>query len=321
MLSNKVIVVFPGQGSQVVGMGHDIYKNHHVARQVFDEIDDTLNFKLSKIIFEGPEHLLTFTPNTQPALMAVSLALVRVVEYEIKKKIFDFAEVILGHSLGEYSALCSLNAISLSDAATLLRLRGEAMQNSVEGIQTKMVAVIGLDLEQIENVIKNVNFSNDDICEIANDNCPGQVILSGTKNGVEMISELLKKNGARTVIDLKVSAPFHCKLMKNASLIIEEQLNVTKFNKLESKFISNVTADFETDTSIIKNLLIKQVCSRVKWRESIEKSIENIRSIVEIGSGKILTGMNRRIDKSLNLDNISNHKDLESYLNKNKEIL
>ncbi len=321
MLSDKLIVVFPGQGSQVVGMGLDIFKKHHAARHVFDEVDDTLNFKLSKIIFEGPEDQLTFTPNTQPALMAVSLAIVRVIEHETKKKIYEIADVLLGHSLGEYSALCSLNVFTLRDATNLLRVRGEAMQNSVKGLKTKMSAVIGLDLDKIENILENTKLLNDDVCEIANDNCPGQVILSGTQNGVDMISGLVKENGARTVIDLKVSAPFHCKLMENASLIIDEKLRDINFNNLESQFVSNVTADFEKDTIKIKELLTQQVYSRVKWRESIIRSSEEIKKIVEIGSGKILTGMNKRIDKSLTSENVSNLKELDNFLQKNKDIL
>ena len=320
-MSNKIVIVFPGQGSQVVGMGKELSKNHHIARQVFEEIDDTLNFKLSNIIFEGPEEKLTLTPNTQPALMAVSIALVKVIEYESKKKIFDFADIIMGHSLGEYSALCSLNSISLVDTARVLRKRGEAMQNSVEKLQTKMVAVIGLDIDNIEKVIEENNLPENEICEIANDNCPGQVILSGTSKGVEFISNFLKKKGARSVLDLKVSAPFHCSLMKNASAIMKETLDAIELKDFKSKFISNVTADFEDEPKKIKELLIKQVIARVRWRESILKSSENINSIVEIGAGKVLTGMTKRINKELKLLNISNLEEIDIFMEKSKEIL
>ncbi len=320
-MSKEIIIVFPGQGSQLVGMGLELYKNHHVAREVFEEVDETLDFKLSKIIFDGPEEQLTLTPNTQPALMAVSMALVRVIEYESKRKIFDFTETFLGHSLGEYSALCSLNVLNLRDTALILRKRGEAMQNSVAKMKTKMVAVIGLEIFQIEEIINENKLQSNEICEIANDNCPGQVILSGTDKGVEFIANLLKNNGARSLINLKVSAPFHCSLMKNASIIMKETLKNIEFNKLKSKFISNVTANFEDNPETIKELLIKQVFSRVRWRESIIRSTQNTKSIIEIGSGKILTGMNKRINKDLNLLNISNLGEIEIFFEKFKEIL
>ena len=320
-MPKEIIIVFPGQGSQLVGMGLELYKNHHIAREVFEEVDETLDFKLSKIIFDGPEAQLTLTPNTQPALMAVSMALVRVIEYESKKKIFDITETFLGHSLGEYSALCSLNVLNLRDTTWILRKRGEAMQNSIGNIKTKMVAVLGLDILQIEKVINENKLPANEVCEIANDNCPGQVILSGTNEGVGFVSDLLKKSGARSIVDLKVSAPFHCSLMKDASIIMKETLNSLKLNKLKSKFISNVTANFENDPEIIKELLIKQVFSRVRWRESIIKSSQRIKSIIEIGSGKVLTGMNKRINKDLNLLNISNWDEIEIFLKKFKEIL
>ena len=320
-MSNKIVIVFPGQGSQKVGMGLDIYKDHHIAKQVFEEVDDSLNQNLSKTIFEGPEEELTFTPNTQPALMAVSIAITRVIEHELNKKITDFSEVILGHSLGEYSALCSLASIDLKSTALLLKIRGEAMQNAVRNLETKMTAVIGLELEMIENVInQNTQLSND-VCEIANDNCPGQIILSGTKNGVELICEELKKIGARSIIDLKVSAPFHCKLMKDASVIMEKNLDEIDLKELKSKFISNVTANFEDDPIFIKKLLVKQVCSRVKWRESIIKSTNKSNFIVEIGSGRILTGMNKRINKKYESLSVSNLQEIYTLFERLKEIL
>ena len=318
---NKIIVVFPGQGSQIVGMGKGLFEEHHIARHVFEEVDNSLNFKLSKIIFEGSDEELTYTPNAQPALMAVSMALVRVTEHETKKRIFEFSDIILGHSLGEYSALCSLNTIDIKDAAILLRRRGEAMQSSVNNINTKMSAVIGLDISKVEKVIEENKLDVNEVCEIANDNCPGQVILSGTENGVKFISNILKKHGARSIVDLKVSAPFHCSLMKSASKIMKQSLSSVKFNKLNSKFISNVTANFEDNTETIKELLIKQVFCRVRWRESIIKSTSNINSLIEIGAGKILTGMNKRINKSFNLFNISNLEEIEIFLEKYKDIL
>ena len=320
-MSEKVIVVFPGQGSQTVGMGHQIYKNHKIAKEVFEEVDDTLNFKLSKLIFEGPIEELTLTKNAQPSLMAVSLAIVKVMEEETNKKISKFSEIIIGHSLGEYTALCSLNSINLKDTTSLLRTRGESMQNCVKNIQTSMVAVIGLEITKIENIIKENDLPDGEVCEIANDNCPGQVILSGTKNGVEKITNLLRDSGARSLIDLKVSAPFHCSLMKDASLQMEQSLKSINLKNAESKFISNVTAEFETDPDKIKDLLVKQVSKRVRWRESIMKATKNNNNIIEVGSGKVLTGMNKRINKNLITSNISDSDGINNFLKNYKELL
>ncbi len=320
-MSKKIIVVFPGQGSQKVGMGYDIFKNHQVAREVFEEVDDTLNFKLSKLIFEGPEDELTLTKNTQPSLMAVSLALVRVIEYETRKKIFQFSETILGHSLGEYTALCSMNSINLSDTTALLKIRGESMQNSVKDIQTKMIAVIGMEIDKVEEIIEENELNDGEVCEIANDNCPGQVILSGTEEGVDFIGDLLKKSGAKSLINLNVSAPFHCSLMKDASLKMNESLGLVEFKNLEAKFISNVTANFENDLNKIKELLVKQVSARVRWRESIIKATKENKIIIEIGSGKVLTGLNKRINKNLEIDNISDSNDIDSFLKNFRDFI
>ena len=282
-MSQKFIIVYPGQGSQKVGMGKDFFKSHKVAKEVFEEVDESLRQCLSKIIFEGPKELLTLTSNTQPALMAVSIAISRVLEYETKKNIFDLGEVIIGHSLGEYTALCSLGAINLNQTAKLLRIRGSSMQNSVKDLKTKMVASIGTEIDYVEKVIEETSLPFNEICEIANDNCPGQVILSGTKGGVDIISNILKKNGARSVIELDVSAPFHCSLMKRPSAIMKETLDKIRFNKIKSGFVSNVTASFEDDLTKIKDLLIKQTCSRVNWRQSINNCIKLSKNVLEIG--------------------------------------
>ena len=190
---NNFNLICPGQGSQTVGMGLDLYQNHKKAKEVFDEVDDTLNFKLSKIIFEGPNELLKLTENTQPAIMATSLAVVKVIEDELKKDIGSFSEIVLGHSLGEYSALCSINSLTISETTKILQQRGRAMQQSVGGIETKMVAIIGLDIVNLENELKKFIIKENEVCEIANDNCPGQIILSGTRNAIEVFSEVLKK--------------------------------------------------------------------------------------------------------------------------------
>ena len=319
---NNFNLIFPGQGSQTVGMGLDLYKNHKIARDVFDEVDEALNFRLSKIIFEGPDESLKLTVNTQPAIMATSLAVVKVLEDELKKDISSFSEVVLGHSLGEYSALCSINSISISETAKILQLRGKAMQESVGGIETKMVAVIGLDIVNLETELRKFTLNKNEVCEIANDNCPGQIILSGTKNAIEEFSIILKKIGARSVIDLNVSAPFHCSLMNEASKIMKKVLEVTDLKNLNTKFISNVNAKFENDTNKIKSLLIDQISSRVRWRESILLA-ENTgpKVFVEVGNGKVLSGMNKRISKKISSQNLVDMKSIGQFIDSNKDIL
>ena len=319
---NNFNLIFPGQGSQTVGMGLDLYKNHKIARDVFDEVDEALNFRLSKIIFEGPDESLKLTVNTQPAIMATSLAVVKVLEDELKKDISSFSEVVLGHSLGEYSALCSINSISISETAKILQLRGKAMQESVGGIETKMVAVIGLDIVNLETELRKFTLNKNEVCEIANDNCPGQIILSGTKNAIEEFSTILKKIGARSVIDLNVSAPFHCSLMNEASKIMKKVLEVTDLKNLNTKFISNVNAKFENDTNKIKSLLIDQISSRVRWRESILLA-ENTgpKVFVELGNGKVLSGMNKRISKKISSQNLADMRGIGQFIDSNKDIL
>ena len=319
---NNFNLIFPGQGSQTVGMGLDLYQNHKRAREVFDEVDEALNFRLSKIIFEGPDESLKLTVNTQPAIMATSLAVVKVLEDELKKDISSFSEVVLGHSLGEYSALCSINSISISETAKILQLRGKAMQESVGGIETKMVAVIGLDIVNLETELRKFTLNKNEVCEIANDNCPGQIILSGTKNAIEEFSIILKKIGARSVIDLNVSAPFHCSLMNEASKIMKKVLEVTDLKNLNTKFISNVNAKFENDTNKIKSLLIDQISSRVRWRESILLA-ENTgpKNFVELGNGKVLSGMNKRISKNISSQNLADMKGIGQFIDSNKDIL
>ncbi len=320
-MSQRFIIIYPGQGSQKVGMGKDLFESHRVAKEVFEEVNDSLGQCLSKIIFDGPKDKLTLTSNAQPALMAVSIAISRVLEYETKKKIHDLSEVIIGHSLGEYTALCSLGVINLEQTAKLLKIRGSSMQNCVTNLKTKMVASIGMDIESIEKIIEDNQLPSNEICEIANDNCPGQVILSGTQDGVDIISDILKQQGARSIIELDVSAPFHCSLMKQSSIVMKKTLDKLEFKKLKSKFVSNVTASFEDDVKKIKDLLVRQTCSRVKWRQSIINCIKLSKNILEIGSGKVLSGMNKRINKDINTQNISSMEDLDLFLNLNKENL
>jgi [acyl-carrier-protein] S-malonyltransferase len=224
--------------------------------------------------------------------------------------------------LGEYSALCSINSISISETAKILQLRGKAMQESVGGIETKMVAVIGLDIVNLETELRKFTLNKNEVCEIANDNCPGQIILSGTRNAIEEFSTILKKVGARSVIDLNVSAPFHCSLMNEASTIMKKVLEVTDLKNLNTKFISNVNAKFENDTNKIKSLLIDQISSRVRWRESILLA-ENTgpKNFVELGNGKVLSGMNKRISKNISSQNLADMKSIGQFIDSNRDIL
>ena len=318
---NKISVIFPGQGSQVVGMGLELYENHLKAKEVFNTVDEALGQKLSKIIFYGDEEQLKLTSNTQPALMAVSIALVKVLENELGKKLTEFTEIVLGHSLGEYTSLCSINSLDISSAAKLLRIRGDAMQNSVKNIETRMVAVIGLELEIIEDLLRKLK-EKGFLCEIANDNCPGQVILSGYKESVDKFSETLKSSGARSVIDLQVSAPFHCSLMKPVAEVMSKAFQDVSIKKPIIKFVNNVSADFVDEPDEIKKKLIEQVYKRVRWRESIMKvSKSKIDKIIEIGSGKVLTGLNRRMKINQDFFNLSSISDIENFIKLHGENL
>ena len=310
---HKIAFLFPGQGSQKVGMGRNLFENHVVAKNVFKEVDEILKFNLSRVIFEGSELELKQTRNTQPALMAVSIAIVRVIEFETKKQFCELAEVICGHSLGEYTALCSVRCISLSDTAKLLRLRGESMEKSVIHEKTKMSAILGLNFDKVQKIIDEDDHAG--ICEIANDNSPGQIVLSGHSDKVEIISKKCLDYGAKRSIDLNVSAPFHCSLMKNVGEIMGLAFKEICFKNFDSKFINNYSAKFVKDIQEIKNLLIKQISSKVRWRESIiHISNTGVQNFIEVGSGKVLTGLNKRMNLDIKGSNIETMSDIDFFL-------
>ncbi|MCA8927146.1 MAG: ACP S-malonyltransferase [Alphaproteobacteria bacterium] len=307
--------VFPGQGSQSVGMGQRLAEASAVAREVFEEVDDALGQRLSRLMFEGPSEDLTLTANAQPALMAVSVALVRTLEREGGKRLADIASVVAGHSLGEYSALASAGAIGLADTARLLRRRGEAMQAAVPVGEGAMAALLGLDIPDVEAVVAAA--AADGVVAIANDNTPGQVVVSGAVKAVERAAELAKEKGARRAIMLDVSAPFHCPLLQPAAEAMREALANIVLDEPSVPLIANVTARPTSDPEEIRALLVDQVTATVRWRESVlaMKALD-VDTLVEMGGGKVLTGMVRRIDRDLAGVAVEGPDDIETLLSK-----
>ncbi len=301
-------IIFPGQGSQSVGMGKYFYENFNEVKKIFERADNALNFKLSKIILDGPDEDLKLTKHTQPAILTVSYSI-----FETIKKEMDLPSIkyLAGHSLGEYSALVCSKSISFDEAVKVVFERGKAMQEAVPNNKGGMLAILGTELEDINTFIKNSKGENE-ICEIANDNAPGQIIVSGNINSINELKNLLKKNGKKS-INLPVSAPFHCSLMKEAANKMEKKLDVIKFNKPEFKIISNVTASVIENHESIKKLLVEQIYSKVRWREIIELMLKNeVNSFIEIGPGKVLSGINKRISKTSNSFSINEISDIEN---------
>jgi [acyl-carrier-protein] S-malonyltransferase len=304
---------FPGQGSQAVGMGRELAGAFAAAREVFEEVDEALKQKLSKLMFEGPDAELTLTANAQPALMAVSLAALRVLEREAKMDLANVASLVAGHSLGEYSALAAARAIGLADTARLLRKRGEAMQKAVPVGEGAMAALLGLDLEIAKEIACEA--AQGDVCDPANDNAPGQVVVSGTRAAVERAVEIAKTKGGRRAILLPVSAPFHCALMKPAADVMAEALAATTIAPPRVPLVANVTATAVSDPETIRKQLVEQVTGLVRWRESVlfMKS-KGTTTLVEIGAGKVLTGLVRRIDPELTGISIQGPGDIETFI-------
>jgi [acyl-carrier-protein] S-malonyltransferase len=305
--------VFPGQGSQEVGMGRELAEAFPAARLVFEEVDDALEQRLSRIMFDGPAEELTLTENAQPALMAVSMAVVKVLETEGNVTVSDTAAYVAGHSLGEYSALAAAGAIGLADTARLLKTRGEAMQAAVPVGKGAMAAILGLDLADVEEVAAAA--AEDQVCDVANDNSEGQIVVSGNTEAVERAVEIAKDKGARRGILLPVSAPFHCQLMDPAADIMTYALASAEVNSPTPPVVTNVTAQPVSDPDEIRNLLIEQITHRVRWRECVLTMRElGVEELCEIGAGKVLSGLARRIDRDLNAQAIATPADVETFL-------
>lgn len=289
----KTACIFPGQGAQKVGMGKDLYENFSIAKRVFDEVDQALNQKLSKLIFEGPDEELMLTENAQPALMTCSIAILKVVEHKLNKKLENFCSYVAGHSLGEFTALTAARSISLMDCARILKIRGKEMQKAVPVGQGAMIALLGANVELATEIADAAG------CDVANDNAPSQQVLSGKTEAIENAIRIAQDKGYK-VIKLSVSAPFHSRLMKPVQEKLAEALNDVKISHPVVPLISNVTAQ-ETSFSSIKTNLITQVVDTVRWCDSI-KHLKNlgVKRIAEIGPGTVYTNLNKRIDPSIN---------------------
>jgi [acyl-carrier-protein] S-malonyltransferase len=301
-------VIFPGQGSQMVGMGKEFFDRFDLVKNLFKEADDTLNFSMSKLILEGPKEELDLTTNTQPAIFLISYSIYSVIRKEFNIDLSK-AKYFAGHSLGEYSALSCAGYLNFSDTLKILRIRGDAMQNSVPKGQGGMVAVLGSKVEIIEKILKD-NEQNLSV-QIANDNSEGQIVLSGKTDDLDKLILILKENSIKN-IKLPVSAPFHCNLMNKATNIMSVELNKLNFIEGENKLISNVTANEILNTTELKELLVKQIENRVRWRESVINMINNgVNHFIEIGPGKVLSGLIKRISKEVKIDTINNQGDIE----------
>ena len=307
------IIVFPGQGSQKIGMGKELSDNFAEAKQVFEEVNDALNFNLTRVMWDGTEKEIALTSNAQPALMACSIATLRVLNKITNKNLSDLACYVCGHSLGEYSAMTAAEVFSLSQCATLLRLRGDAMQKAVPIGKGAMAALIGTNIEMAVKVIDKVKPYG--VCDIANDNSQGQVVISGDILAVENAMKFSKDFGIKKAILLPVSAPFHCKLMRPAQIIMEEALNKLNFKTPLIPIISNVNVLPENNPDKLRKNLIDQVTGTVRWRETMEfAEKKGIKKIIELGSGKVLTGIAKRMIKDIVTINIENTEDFKNFI-------
>ena len=309
-------ILFPGQGSQIVGMGSEFYNNFSAVKKLFEEADETLNFKISKIILEGPENDLKLTQNTQPSILLVSYSIFTILKNEFNFNL-EKVKYFAGHSLGEYSALLCANSLSFQDSLRLLFERGKFMQEAVPVGEGSMIAILGSETEEINNYINEVKSKG--VCEVANDNAQGQIIVSGNLRSIEELKSILKQN-KKKCISLPVSAPFHCSLMKPAASKMEEIINVVNFQKTDFEIISNVTALPTNNPADIKKLLVKQIFSKVRWRESIIFMGKNkINDFIEIGPGKVLSSLVKRILPTSNSFSINSIDDIKKITNESSK--
>jgi|TARA_B110000444_G_scaffold54824_1_gene51000 [acyl-carrier-protein] S-malonyltransferase len=309
-------ILFPGQGSQIVGMGSEFYNNFSAVKKLFEEADETLNFKISKIILEGPENDLKLTQNTQPSILLVSYSIFTILKNEFNFNL-EKVKYFAGHSLGEYSALLCANSLSFQDSLRLLFERGKFMQEAVPVGEGSMIAILGSETEEINNYINEVKSKG--VCEVANDNAQGQIIVSGNLESIEELKSILKQN-KKKCIPLPVSAPFHCSLMKPAASKMEEKINVVNFQKTDFEIISNVTALPTNNPADIKKLLVKQIFSKVRWRESIIFMGKNkINDFIEIGPGKVLSSLVKRILPTSNSFSINSIDDIKKITNESSK--
>ena len=301
-------VIFPGQGSQSVGMAKDLYNKFKIVKELFSQADEILKFSITKLILDGPKEELDQTENTQPAMFLVGYSI-----FQLIKKDFNIdlnkANYFAGHSLGEYTALACAEALSFSETLRLLRIRGKSMQEAVPKGEGGMVAILGSTFDTIEKII--IENNNNYKCYIANDNSNGQLVVSGKINDLDLLIKDLKKNNIKS-IKLSVSAPFHCKLMKNASKIMQNEIQKCDFKNPKNTLISNVTSQEVNDASLLKELLVKQIESRVRWRENVNLMLEKkVNQFIEIGPGKVLSGLVKRIDKNVITSSINSEEDIK----------
>ena len=309
-------ILFPGQGSQIVGMGAEFYNNFDCVKKIFSEADEKLNYKLTGIILNGPDKDLKLTQNTQPAILTVSFSIYTVLKKEFGFN-FDKVEFFAGHSLGEYSALVCSESLSFTNAIHLLFERGKAMQKAVPIGEGAMLAILGTDIMETNNFIAQLK--TEGVCEIANDNAVGQIIVSGNVNKIKELQNILKDNKKKSIL-LPVSAPFHCSLMNSAALKMKEKIESISFNPPKYKIISNVTATSELDPNKIKKLLYEQIYSKVRWRESIlYMKKNNVNDFIEIGPGKVLSGLIKRITKESNSFSINSIDDIKKITNESNK--